>query len=54
MKVILNGKELELKDLRNEKVSLELEDNVERTDVDFYRSEKVIKEQLIFIWNNAH
>ena len=41
MKVILNGKELELKDLRNEKVSLELEDNVERTDVDFTELQKL-------------
>ena len=39
IKIIFNGKEV--KDLRNEKVSLELEDSVERTDIDFTEIQKL-------------
>ncbi len=39
IKIIFNGKEV--KDLRNEKVSLELEDFVERAEIDFTEIQKL-------------
>ena len=46
MKIIFNGKEI--KDLRNEKVSLDLEDSVERTDVDFTGIKKLPMNNSIY------